>query len=90
MNDSAIKLKIKEIIGDVAGLDPERIKDEDDVRKDLYLDSLLLLEIAVEVNLAFKLELPDERYLEIHSVSEMAELVLRRWHELELESSPEG
>jgi acyl carrier protein len=77
-----VKARIKEIIGDVAGLDATGIQDHDDFRDDLNLDSLLLIEVGVEVDMAFKLELPDERYQHISSVSAAAELVLERRREL--------
>lgn len=46
------------------------------------LDSLSLLEIGVDVDLAFKLELPDERYKEIESLPQMVALVQGRLAEL--------
>jgi len=73
-----VKARIKEIIGNVAGIDPASIQDGDDVRSDLNLDSLFLVEIGVEVDFIFRLNLSDERYREINSVSEMAELVIAR------------
>lgn len=77
-----IRFKIKEIIGRVSGLDPGRIADEATLREDLNLDSLSLLEISVDVDLAFKLELQDERYKEIDSLPAMVALVEERRREL--------
>lgn len=74
--------KIKQIIGNIAGLDPQRIGDADSLRDDLKLDSLSLLEIGVDVDLAFKLNLPDERYKEIRTLPEMVDLVQQRLMEL--------
>jgi len=74
--------KIKQIIGNIAGLDPKRIGDADSLRDDLKLDSLSLLEIGVDVDLAFKLNLPDERYKEIHTLPQMVALVHERLGEL--------
>jgi len=74
--------KIKQIIGNIAGLDPKRIGDADSLRDDLKLDSLSLLEIGVDIDLAFKLNLPDERYKEIHSLPQMVALVEQRLGEL--------
>jgi acyl carrier protein len=74
--------KIKQIIGNIAGLDPRRIGDADSLREDLKLDSLSLLEIGVDVDLAFKLNLPDERYKEIRTLPEMVDLVQQRLMEL--------
>ncbi len=77
-NDTEIRARIKQIIANVAGLDPARIGDEAKLRDELKLDSLSLLEIGVDVDLAFKLELPDERYKEIDSIPDMVTLVQGR------------
>lgn len=80
MNTSAedIRTRIKQIIANVAGLNAARIGDDARLREDLKLDSLSLLEIGVDVDLAFKLELPDERYKEIDSLPAMVDLVQQR------------
>jgi acyl carrier protein len=78
-----IRTRIKQIIGNVAGLDPKRIGDEAMLRDELKLDSLSLLEIGVDVDLAFKLELPDERYKEVDSIPAMVSLVQGRLAEIQ-------
>ena len=82
MSNVEILDKIKHIIGNIAGLDPQRIGDADSLRDDLKLDSLSLLEIGVDVDLAFKLNLPDERYKEIQTLPQMVSLVHERLGEL--------
>jgi acyl carrier protein len=82
MNRVEITTRIKQIISNIAGLDPQRIPDEAGLRDELRLDSLSLLEIGVDVDLAFKLELPDERYKEIESLPQMVDLVQGRLAEL--------
>lgn len=82
VNNAEVLNKIKQIIGNIAGLDPQRIGDGDSLRDDLKLDSLSLLEIGVDVDLAFKLNLPDERYKEIQTLPEMVDLVQQRLMEL--------
>jgi acyl carrier protein len=82
VSNSEVLDKIKQIIGNIAGLDPKRIGDADSLRDDLKLDSLSLLEIGVDVDLAFKLNLPDERYKEIQSLPQMVDLVQSRLGEL--------
>ena len=81
-NAEEIRTRIKQIIGNVAGLNPARITDDATLRDELKLDSLSLLEIGVDVDLAFKLELPDERYKEIDSIPAMVTLVEARLGEL--------
>jgi acyl carrier protein len=82
VNNAEVLNKIKQIIGNIAGLDPQRIGDGDSLREDLKLDSLSLLEIGVDVDLAFKLNLPDERYKDIRTLPEMVDLVQQRLMEL--------
>jgi acyl carrier protein len=82
MNAAEVRSKIKKIIGSIAGIDPQRIADDATLRGELNLDSLSLLEIGVDVDLAFQLNLPDESYKEIDSLPAMVELVMRRQAEL--------
>lgn len=82
MDTVEITSRIKKIIANVAGLDAQRIADSATFRDDLNLDSLSLLEIGVDVDLAFQLNLPDERYKEIGSIPEMTALVLQHKGEL--------
>ncbi|HZF12519.1 MAG TPA: acyl carrier protein [Thermoanaerobaculia bacterium] len=75
MEAPEIRSKIKQIIAQVAGLDPAKIGDHATLRDELNLDSLSLLEIGVDVDYAFKLGLPDERYREVASLDDMVALV---------------
>lgn len=85
-----VNSRIKQIIGSVAGIHPHRIEDRATLRGELNLDSLSLLEIGVDVDLAFQLELPDERYKEIDSVPAMLALVLDRLAKQEQEAGGSG
>lgn len=76
MEISAISAKVKHIIGDITGLDPATIGDNDAFIEDLQLDSLSLLEIGVEVDYAFKLGVPEERLQELRTVKDSVDLVL--------------
>ena len=82
MDRVEITTRVKQIISNIAGLDPQRIPDEASLRDELRLDSLSLLEIGVDVDLAFKLELPDDRYKEIESLPQMVDLFQGRLAEL--------
>ena len=81
-DEAAIRGRIKDVIAHVAGLDVERIGDEASLREDLHLDSLSLLEIGVDVDYAFQLGLPDERFKEVRSIPDMVALVSERLEEL--------
>jgi acyl carrier protein len=82
MNEIEVSSKIKQIISNIAGLDAQRIQDDASLRDDLKLDSLSLLEIGVDVDLAFQLNLPDERYKEIETLPQMVSLVRERQGEI--------
>lgn len=86
MQEVEIREKIKQIIGNISGINPQKIGDGDSLRDDLKLDSLSLLEIGVDVDLAFKLNLPDEKYREIGTLPQMVDLVQQRVSEL----APQG
>jgi acyl carrier protein len=75
MEAPEIRSRIKQIISQVAGIDPAKIGDHATLRDELNLDSLSLLEIGVDVDYAFKLGLPDERYREVASLDDMVGLV---------------
>jgi acyl carrier protein len=89
MDTAEVRARIKTIIGSIAGIDSQRIGDDATLRGDLNLDSLSLLEVGVDVDLAFQLNLPDESYKEIDSLPAMVDLVLRRRAEMDA-GSDEG
>jgi acyl carrier protein len=82
MKDHEVSVKIKQVISNIAGLDPIKIPDGASLRDDLKLDSLSLLEIGVDVDLAFQLNLPDEKYKEIETLPQMVALVQQRRSEI--------
>lgn len=77
MTTPHIRTKIKEIIANVADLDVEEIADDADLRKDLDLDSLSLLEIGVDVDYAFQLGIEDleDRLAALETLDQVVELV---------------
>jgi acyl carrier protein len=72
-----IRAKIKEVIANVADLDPAGIADDADLRRDLNLDSLSLLEIGVDVDYAFQLGIEDleDRLANLQTLGEVVALV---------------
>ena len=76
MDRTTVKDRIKRAIAKSTNLKPEQIADEASFRHDLMLDSLSLLEIGVDVDYEFRLNLPDERYHAVDSVEQTADLVL--------------
>lgn len=81
MDSVEIRNQIKEIIANVTSIDPSEIRDDASFTQELGLDSLSLLEIGVDVDYEFKLELPEERMRGLDSVDQTAALVLDRLDE---------
>jgi acyl carrier protein len=78
MDVDAIKAKVKEAIQQVTGIDAGTIPDSASYDKDLGLDSLSILEIAVCVEQHFKFHATDEDLSTIRTVQDTVELVRRR------------
>ena len=72
-----IRTQIKDIIANVADIDAAEISDNADLRKDLDLDSLSLLEIGVDVDYAFQLGIEDleDRLAALETLGQVVELV---------------
>lgn len=76
MDAQQIRAKIKDIIANVASIDPDTIADGASFFDDLGLDSLSLLEIGVDLDYEFKLGVPEERLQELRTVQDSVDLVL--------------
>ncbi|MBM3262230.1 MAG: acyl carrier protein [candidate division Zixibacteria bacterium] len=79
MEMEAIRSTVKEIIANATNINPVDIGDTASFQEDLGLDSLSLLEIAVDVDHMFKLNLSDEelsaRLQELRTVQDAVEFV---------------
>ena len=73
-----IKAKVKEIIANVTSIDPDSIEDGASFTQEMGLDSLSLLEVGVDVDYEFKLELPEESMRGLDSVDQTVALVQNR------------
>jgi acyl carrier protein len=79
MSTDEILLQVKKTIAEVSGVKEERIGDNDSFES-LELDSLAQIEVLVELERVFGMEVPedeeDENVLsEIHTVADAVELV---------------
>jgi len=77
MESSAITIKVKEIIAKITGCSAENIPDSATFVDDLGLDSLAILEIAVDVENAFKIRASDEELQTIRSIADSVALIQR-------------
>lgn len=78
MDVTEVRSKIKEVIANVTGLDPDEIGNDDSFIDDLQLDSLSLLEIGVDVDYEFKLGVPEERLQALRTVQDTVDLVVAK------------
>ncbi len=77
MNTDEIKASIKSSIARITNLDPCEISDTASYKDDLQLDSLTILEIAVDAEYQFQVKIPDELLSEIHTVNDTVSIVQR-------------
>jgi len=78
MDTQSIKTIIKQSISRVTGIPAETISDSASYEGDLGLDSLSILEIAVDVENHFKFQASDDELTSIRTVEETVDLVRRR------------
>lgn len=57
---AAVQPKVREVIADQLGVDPERVKAEASFIDDLGADSLDIVELVMAVEEEFGIEIPDE------------------------------
>lgn len=77
MEPSAITAKVKEIVAKITGCSVDSIPDSATFVDDLGLDSLAILEIAVDVENAFKIRASDEELQTIRSIADSVALIQR-------------
>lgn len=77
MEPVAITNKVKESICKVTGCSVDSISDSAAFVDDLGLDSLAILEIAVDLENTFKIRATDEELQKIRSVDDSVALILR-------------
>jgi acyl carrier protein len=78
MDLERIRRKTKESISRITGIPADDISDHASYRDDLGLDSLAMLEIAVDAEYEFGVKLPDERLPEIATVDDAVRLISER------------
>lgn len=66
--------QIKAVLAELSGLEEEEIS-QDSALADLGIDSLMGMELIKELEKTFKTELPDDRFLEVQTFSELLEVM---------------
>lgn len=70
--------QLKELICEYADVKAEDITAETNIRKDLALDSLSLLNLAVAIEAEFSLEVSDEDAMKLETVADIMELIEKK------------
>ena len=77
MNKEEIKGKIKEIIANYDGSDVSEINEQTKFADDLGLDSLDLVQVVMETEKEFIIQIPDDEAEQIQTVGDLVLLVER-------------
>ena len=67
-----IPVKVKEVITEQLGVDPERVKAEASFIDDLGADSLDIVELVMAMEESFEIEIPDEEAEKLKTVQDVA------------------
>jgi acyl carrier protein len=75
MSTDEIRVAVKQSIAHIANLDAGEIGDSASYKDDLQLDSLTILEIAVDAEYKFQIKIPDEELSNIRTVDDTVRVV---------------
>ncbi|MEK6279456.1 MAG: acyl carrier protein [Acidobacteriota bacterium] len=75
MSTDEIRATIKKSIAAITNINLEEITDSASYKDDLQLDSLTILEIAVDAEYQFQVTIPDEVLSEIRTVDDTVRIV---------------
>jgi len=75
MSTDEIRTTVKRSIATITNISVEDISDSASYKDDLQLDSLTILEIAVDAEYQFQVKIPDELLSEIRTVDDTVRIV---------------
>lgn len=75
MRDDEIRMDIKRSISRITNIDLSSISDNASYKKDLMLDSLTILEIAVDAEMQFKVKIPDEELSKLENIDDTVNVI---------------
>ena len=73
--NSTLEKEIISIVADVSGYDEEEIRPESDLQKDLEVDSIKAIEIAVAIEKKYKVSVRDEDIPNLVTVRQVVDLI---------------
>jgi len=66
---------IEKIIAEVVGCDQDLVKDDVNFVKDLGYDSLNVVELVMQIEEEYEIEIPDEDAEELHTVKDLKKYI---------------
>jgi acyl carrier protein len=75
MDEETIRDRVRQRITCITGIPPDQIADNASYSDDLGLDSLSMLEIAVDAEMSFQIKIPEHRLDEMRTLSETVRVV---------------
>ena len=66
---------IEKIIAEVVGCDQDLVKDDSNFVEDLGYDSLNVVELVMQIEEEYEIEMPDEDAEELHTVKDLKKYV---------------
>lgn len=75
MDLTAVRDTIKQSIARITGIPPDQISDTASYTDDLGLDSLAMLEVAVDAEMCFNVKIPDTLMPDIKTVADAIRVV---------------
>lgn len=75
MDKSTVTDRVREIIYRTTNIKPEGLSAQAKFKEDLDLDSLTLMEIAVNIDQEFNLDLPEEAFDQLTCVQAIVEMI---------------
>ena len=72
-----VRTEIKKLIATVTERELEEISDTADLAEELGVDSLMAMEVMVTVDKQFKINIPEEEFVQIKNVNDAVEVVMR-------------
>jgi len=76
IEEQKVKEELRELIAEIAELEPEEITDEATFTDDLGVDSMMALEIVAKIEKKHKVVIPEEKIPEITSLQKVFEMLL--------------
>ena len=75
MNADVIRESVVQSIARITGIPTNQISDTASLQDEIGLDSLSMLEIAVDAEMSFRIKVPDERLADIKTVSDAVRVI---------------